>query len=149
MSRLLKKTIIMCAVGFAMGVAVGVILLLTGAFDYFPEEIRSDKILKCMIMSGFMGVAGMGGTVLYEIENWSIMRATVTHFVIVIIAFFSMAYVEEWYRFGDTKDAVITFILYVIAFFVIWLIQYLIAKKKVREMNEALKALRSKDEEKQ
>ncbi|MCR5053288.1 MAG: DUF3021 domain-containing protein [Lachnospiraceae bacterium] len=149
MSRLLKRTIIMCTVGFIMGMAVGVILLLTGCFDYFPEEILADKIPKCMIVSGFMGVAGMGGTVLYEIENWSIMRATVTHFVIVIVAFLTMAYVEEWYRFGDMKDAVLTFILYVIVFFFIWLIMYLIAKKNVKEMNEALKALRPKDEEKQ
>ena len=43
------------------------------------------------VVSGFFGAICMGGTVVYDIEKWSILKATITHFFITIISFFATA----------------------------------------------------------
>ena len=41
-----------------------------------------------LLMSGVLGMVANGSSVIYEIEEWSIARATITHFTIAMWAFF-------------------------------------------------------------
>ena len=83
-----------------------------------------------------------GSSVLYEIETWSIVRSTITHFIIAMATFYVVAFTLRWFAPTDPVCWIMSVIL-VIVYFIIWMIQYLIYKHKVKRMNEELKKWKS------
>ena len=70
-----KKAVLLGALGFALGVAIGVILTSADPGDNLRAAF--PYILVC----GIPGCIAMGSSVIYDIEEWSLVRASVTHFV--------------------------------------------------------------------
>lgn len=143
MNDIIKKAIRRALFGFELGLAVGIILMLTGAFDYLPPEGKALKLVLYMIVSGLMGSIGMGMTVVFEIESWSIARATFTHMGAVIIGYVLMGWIEGWYKYADgPRDLIITAVCIIVAYFFIWMVMYLKNKSQIRKMNEDLNEIK-------
>ena len=131
-----KKAVLLGALGFALGLAIGVILTLTGSADDLREAF--PYILVC----GIPGCIAMGSSVVYEIEKWSLIRATVTHFLITFICYYAIALPLGWFRFGDSMFWIITAAM-LAGYAVIWIIMHCSYKRQIRRMNDELRKMKS------
>ena len=76
-----------------------------------------------------------GASVIWEVEHWSLLRQTLTHFLLCSVVCLPIAWAmgwmadqPGWYLFG-----------FVAMYAGIWLINYLQIRRRVREINERLK----------
>ena len=135
-----KKAVLLGALGYAIGIVIGVVIFLCNSSRGFAEA------LPYILLRGIPGAVAMGSTVIYEIEKWSIARATVTHFLITFGCLYLVGFVLEWFRFGNPVFWIFTGTM-LAAYFLIWLVQYLACKRKIRKMNEDLRKWKSREAE--
>ena len=131
-----KKAVLLGALGFVLGVMIGVILTLTDSAD----DLRAafPYILVC----GIPGCIAMGSSVIYDIEEWSLARATVTHFLITFVSYYAIALPLGWFRLGDSLFWIIT-VSMLAGYVIVWWIMYLSYKRQIRRMNDKLRRVRS------
>ena len=140
MNSVLKKALILGSIGFAIGLAIGItIFFLTGG----SVEVITGRIVFEFLVGGIYGGLAMGGSAVYDIEEWSIARSTATHFICTFIGFFVLAYLQGWLMPGELLFWIFV-VMWIFAYFMIWLIQYLVYHRKINEMNEELKNIRNR-----
>ena len=147
MSELWKRTVILAAVGFVLGILVGLgFLSITGVGTYYVQK-GADGLALYLALSGLLGAVGMGGTTIYSMEHWGLLRCTVTHFVITLLAYCAVGSTLGWL---DLREPVtlLMFLGYVIAYFIIWLAMCIKYKRQIRRINEALKTWKAHQDEK-
>ena len=146
MSDLLKKGIILGLIGAAAGIGIGLVITLAGIAGGEAQGSIPELILY-FFMSGMLGFVNMGASVMYNIEHWSIARATGTHFTVSIISFYVFGFAIHWLDPGEVMFYIITAI-FIVVYFIIWLIQYIRYKKEIRKINDDLKRFRSNPDKK-
>ena len=132
-----KKATLMSLAGFAIGAAIGIMLMLAN------PSAGWKAALPHIILGGVQGAVAMGSSVVYEIEKWSIARATVTHFLLVFALFFAISLSMEWFRPDDPVLWIVVAAM-VAGYVLIWLFQYLSYKREIRKMNDNLRRWKSK-----
>ena len=78
MSTVCKKAILLSLLGYAAGCMIGLFFSLG-----YGEFVLADH-LTAILLGGIPGAVAMGSTVIYDIEKWSILRCTVTHFLVAM-----------------------------------------------------------------
>ena len=135
-----KKTVLLGLAGFVLGVLVCIGFMLA----------RSSEGLKAafpnLALSGIYGAVAMGSSVVYDIEKWSIARATATHFLLSFTLYFLLVLSMGWFRLDDPVFWIVIAVMVVI-YVLIWLFQYLSYKRKIRKMNHDLKIWKSTKKE--
>jgi Ca2+/Na+ antiporter len=127
-----KKATILGLAGFVLGGIICVIFILTGSSGGL-----GGKDLPHILLGGVYGAVAMGSTVIYDVEKWSIARATATHFMLVFALYFLLAFGLKWFRLDDPLFWIIIGCM-IAAYVLIWLIQYLSYRRTIRKMNENL-----------
>ena len=136
MKELWRKTAMLAAIGFAAGLLVaGGFLMLNGIQEVYAAR-GAGWMAAYILISGGVGLVNMGTMTIYGIERWSLTRATLTHFAIVLGSYFALGGFLGWFR---SAMAWIMLAGFVVVYFIIWLIIYLSYKRQVRRMNEDLK----------
>jgi len=146
-----KKVLQRCLLGAPIGLAVSVIItiiisLAVGGGVYYavvPELIADcgneiNAVLLQAVCSLLYGAAWGGASVIWEKENWSILRQTVTHLIVCSIATFPIAYFMYWME-HSVSGVLLYFGIFFAIYLIIWLSQYSAMKKRVQQMNEKLK----------
>lgn len=137
MNKLVKNAMILALIGFVCGTLISVIMFIIGGGRDF---IGNTLVL---LLGGIFGAIPMGLAVVYDIESWSIAKATIVHFVATFSGFFALAYLQGWLKPGDLFFWLWT-TLWVFAYFIIWLVQYLAYHRKISRMNDELKKIHSR-----
>ena len=108
-----------------------------------PEGAPFEKtfFIFHLIGSSIMGLVGYGGAIVYDIESWSLGRATFTHYIVSFMTMFVISEMLGWFSHGILFYVFISFTL---VYIIIWLTEYLIWKKQIREMNQDLEAMLKK-----
>ena len=127
-----KKIVLRCLAGALFGVAfsyiITIIISLTiGDGNFYPivPELAADcgsemnAVLLQMIFSLIYGAAWSGASLIWEQENWSLLRQTVTHLIICSLATFPVAYLLRWMA-HTVSGIIIYFSIFAIIYFVIW-----------------------------
>ncbi len=128
--------------GCTLGILIGAV---TWVFLTTDEEYANRMALLAQLFgSGIYGAICMGGTIVYDIESWSLIRATATHYITTFTAFFITNALLGWF---GSDIVLIAFIFLTIGYFIIWIIEYTIYKRQVRKLNEDLKSLIKETEE--
>ena len=154
-----NKFILKFSIGFSMGMLFCTIITsimttqhINDGTTYFcdPSFIKmfNNELVAFIvqsIISGLYGAICFGSTVIYEIEDWSILNTTLTHFFITIISFFVTAFTLKWWPSTDFITNAIFVIIIIIIYFIIWLVQYLIYKKEVKIIQSDIKKFRRKN----
>ena len=153
---MLKKVLALAGIGFLIGVVVGdVIAILTGTSSTGGITFTSEKLLEiaggnaaaAMILqslfSGIYGALCFMGVCFYDIERWPLALATAAHCAVIILVYIPVALLLGWVS-GITEILIVAGIQFV-AFFIIWLIMWLIYKKQVKELNELQKDFSGKE----
>ncbi len=137
-----KKMWIFAAIGFPIGVLIAVVIaFLSGEklvlYSWSLLE-RTGSIPVSVglniLLCGLYGAACMVGTQFYEVEEWSLLKATVLHYLVVVLGSLVCFLVLGWGgRFGDW---LIIAAIQTVIFFLIWLFMFLRYRAVVKELNE-------------
>lgn len=147
---MLKKVVQRTLLGFPQGVAIGFgitiwISAIIGDGAYHPaiaslvQACGSEigAVFLQFILTGLIGAAFAGSSAIFETE-WSILKQTIIHCIIVSATFLPIAYFTHWME--HTAVGIITyFAIFFGLYIVIWIMQYFIWKKKIRQMNNKIK----------
>lgn len=127
-----KKATLLGLLGYIAGCLIGLCFALqSGSFniaDALPQ----------ILLGGIPGAIAMGTTVVYDIEEWSLLRATVTHFLIVTGVMLLACFVLKWFDPWSTAFWIMLAAV-VVGYFIVWLIIYGSYKKQVQKLNKLLK----------
>lgn len=121
MNDILRKLILFAALGCIMGLAIGIVLWLIGDPEALAARESVNTLIIYLVTSAVYGMVAMGSSVVYDIEEWSIARATVIHFAVTLIGFYALGMIEGWLKFGDAVFCIMS-VSFVVVYFVIWLI---------------------------
>ena len=87
------------------------------------------------VCSFLYGAVFGGMSMVWELDNWSILKQTIVHFSVVSIVTMPIAYVTEWMH-HSILGAIIYFAIFGVSYVFIWLSQYIAIKKRIDEMNK-------------
>lgn len=155
----MKKTVIRrLVIGFIAGAIVGNLIaiissLISGHFAVVTTLLENElglagAIVLQSFLSGLIGLAGIGGMSLYDIDKLNLIAATTLHFVCIIISFTIAYFSLAW----GNRSVVIYFIICAIElaiFTIIWFCMYFAWKKQIKELNDNLEKYKEGIDEKQ
>lgn len=133
-------------IGLALSTIITIAISLTvrdGRFYAVVPELIADcgteinAVLLQTVCSLLYGAAWAGASIIWEIDNWSILRQTITHLIICSLCTFPIAYFMRWMdhsAFGILSYFGIFFAIY----FIIWMSQYMTIKKRIQQINSAV-----------
>lgn len=136
MNKAMRKGLLLGAAGLVAGAGIGAGIL----YLLEPAAYTSDagKVLLYALLSGIYGALAMGFSAVYDIERWSITRATVTHFAVTLGGMYGLGFALGWLSVKGWEFWLVT-AMFIVCYFIIWLVQYMIFRQNVRKMNRELK----------
>lgn len=139
MKEFFRKAAILAAIGFALGMLVGLVILSFhgGLRQYYAQRGR-DAVVLYLAVSALLGAVNMGSAAIYTLEHWGALRCTLIHFAIAMGTVCAAGFPMDWF---SLRDPATLWILggCVVLYFIIWVIMYIQHRRQVRRMNEALK----------
>lgn len=147
----MKKKMIQRGIwGFPMGLAIGyaesiLMSLCWGRGYYSPcspalSDLMGNEINAVIIQAllcGLIGVSFAAGSVIWEIEHWSLIKQTGIYFAVNAMIMLPAAYLLYWME-HSIKGFLIYFAVFALIFVFFWLISLGIARYNVKNMNENL-----------
>lgn len=121
-----------CFVGFIIGVALDVVIV--SCME--TSNMGDGAIWAQYLFSGLYGAACMGGTVLYKIEIWSLIKCTVLHWLITALLYVPVAWGLKWV--DSLQALLLTEGIMLVVFLLIWSFMYLRWKVKIHRLNELI-----------
>jgi len=108
-------------------------------YSVVPELINlckneTNAVIMQTICALLYGAVWGGITVIWEIDEWSLLKQTVIHFLISSVVTFPIAYVTRWMQ-HTIKGMLSYFGIFAVIYIIIWVSQYLNMKKKIQSMN--------------
>lgn len=142
-----KKVVIRCFIGAPIGLAISTIItiaisLIVGDGRFYavvPEMIADcgteiNAVLLQAICSLLYGAAWAGASIIWEMDHWSILRQTTTHFIICSLCTFPIAYFMRWMN-HSILGILSYFGIFIAIYFIIWMSQYMAVKKRIQQIN--------------
>lgn len=146
-----KKILFRCLIGAPIGLAISTVITIiislgVGDGNFYPvvPELITDcgneinAVLLQAVCSLLYGAAWAGASGIWENENWSILRQTVTHFLICSLATLPIAYFMRWMQ-HTVSGILFYFGIFFVIYLIVWLSQYSAMKKRVDEMNKKVR----------
>ena len=117
---LIKKAIIRGIIPFIIMTAISLMMKYQGV-DVFQ--------VKSTFLVGIIVTSVAAASVIYEIENWSLLKQSVVHFVIMLVTVFPCLLVSGWFKLNNILDYIKVFGIFLFAGVVLWSIAYFIFGK--------------------
>ena len=133
-----KRAIMLAAIGYVIGCAVGLCFALQN-----KNRTLADALPR-ILLGGIPGAITMGSAVIYDVEKWSILRVTATHFLIVAGVMVLACFALNWFEPGSAAFWILMAVM-LAGYILIGLIMYCCFRAKVRKLNEMLKENRETD----
>ncbi len=153
------RFLILASLGFGLGIIVGTLITAATATMTYADgtlylcsrqliEDVGNPLLAFTIQcfaTGIYGAIAMGGSAVYSIEEWSIARCTVTHFFSTIVCLYILGFFMRWFTLEDFSSLLTMFVIFVIPYIIIWMVNYLSCRKELRKINRELEILKSSE----
>lgn len=146
-----KKIVLRGLFGFPIGITIGYfITILISLFfadgvylSCVPELIavmgnEINAVILQTVLSGIVGAGFAAGSVIWEIENWSLVKQTGIYFSVISVIMLPVAYFAYWME-HSIAGFLTYFGIFVLIFALIWVVQFAAGKRNVRKMNEKLR----------
>ena len=144
----MKKNVLQRALlGFPLGICLGyaitiLISLIIGNGEYLPVppqlvlELGNEinAVLVQTLLCGILGAGFAAASVIWEMEDWSLVKQTGLYFLISSLLMIPVAWLANWME-HSFRGFVIYFGIFLILFVIIWLIQYLFIRENIKKMN--------------
>lgn len=145
-----KKIILRGALGFPIGITIGylitIFISLIWAKGYYspcvPELITSmgseiNAVILQALLSGLMGIGFGASSIIWELEDWNVVKQTGIYFGIISVIMLPIAYFLHWME-HSLKGFLSYFTIFVLIFIIIWVIQFIKGKHFVKKINNSL-----------
>ncbi len=154
-----KKIVLRGILGFPIGIAIGYLITIFISLGWadgsympcVPELILAmgneiNAVVLQALLCGLLGAGFAASSVIWEIENWSIIKQTGIYFMIISVIMLPIAYFAYWME-HSVAGVLRYFGIFVAIFAFIWVMQFVIGKQNVKKMNENLPNVKgSRDE---
>ena len=147
-----KKVILRSLIGAPIGLTISFIITLIisviinkGEFYPVVPQLTAlcgselNAVVIQTICSLVYGAALGGASVIWDMENWSLLKQTVIHCIVISVSMLPIAYCMYWMPhsfWGIAGYIAIFFFIYLF----IWFSQYFAMKKRIQEFNKKVKA---------
>lgn len=145
-----RKIFLRVMLGFPLGIAIGylitIFISLVWANGYYspcvPElaDVMGNEINAVLfqaLLCGLLGSGFAGSSVIWEMEDWGLVKQSGIYFLIVSVIMMPIAYVLYWME-HSLVGVLSYFGIFFLIFAVIWIVQYIIARHNVNKLNETL-----------
>ena len=141
--NIVLRSLLGAPLGLAIGYAISIVIsLIRGDGIYYPVnpalEVALAGELKAVILQAIImmmyGMTWAGSSVIWEMDNWSILRQTATHLLITSLVTLPVAYYLQWMD-HSLGGVLLYFGFFFLIYILIWLSQYSAMKKKVEQFN--------------
>lgn len=85
------------------------------------------------ILSAILGATFSSGSIIWEMDNWSLLKQTGLYFGITTVAMMTVAYICEWME-HSIKGFISYLAIFFAIFIVVWIVQYVSWKKKISSL---------------
>ncbi len=154
-----SRFIQMSSVGFSLGIFVGLFIaaissIVSGddSFHIYGEQFAQKignvtlSFIIELLCYGLLGVVGMGvKTLTYDNDKIPLLKATVIHFIIVMVVFVFVSNLLCWFEAGDIIGRVIFYGCFILVYAMIWAIMSAIYKKEINTINNKLKQIQKEN----
>lgn len=145
-----KELIRRIGIGFILGIVICYLLSITisiflGNGNYYPclpsltkrfgNEITA--VIIQTILSAILGSSLFASSLIWEKENWSLLKQTSLYFAIVTILMMTVAYLCDWME-HSVKGVLCYFAMFFVIFIIIWTIQFTFLKHLVKKINSEI-----------
>ena len=103
--------------------------------ERFGNEITA--IIIQTVLSAVLGAGFAGSSIIWEMDEWSLLKQTSIYFGIVSVLMMIIAYICEWME-HSVKGVLSYFGIFFAIFIVVWIVQYLIWKVRVSKIKEGI-----------
>lgn len=145
-----KKLFFRLLLGIPLGIALGYVISILislgrgeGAYSPCMPQLEAhvgSEIGAVVLQAALCGLIGAGfsaGSLIWEVERWSLVRQTITHFLLSSLIMLPIAYFTYWME-HSLWGFLRYFGIFAGIFAGIWLSQYLSIRRQVAKMNEKL-----------
>ncbi len=145
-----RKIVLRSILGFPIGITIGhlisIFISLGWANGYYtpcvPELIslmgnEINAVVLQTLLCGLLGTGFAASSVIWEIENWSIIKQTGIYFIINSAIMLPIAYFSYWME-HSVAGFFSYFGIFVLIFAFVWIIEFVIGKHIVKKMNKNL-----------
>ena len=103
--------------------------------ERFGNEITA--IIIQTVLSAVLGAGFAGSSIIWEMDEWSLLKQTSIYFGIVYVLMMTIAYICEW--MDHSVNGVLSYFgIFFAIFIVVWIVQYLIWKVRVSKIKEGI-----------
>lgn len=106
-----------------------------GLIERFGNEVTAVIIQTAL--SAVLGAGFAGCSVIWEKDEWSLLKQTGTYFGIVSVLMMTVAYICEWME-HSVKGVLSYFAIFFVIFIVVWIVQYFIWKVRISKIKEGI-----------
>ena len=103
--------------------------------ERFGNEVTA--IIMQTALSAVLGAGFAGSSIIWEMDEWSLLKQTSIYFGIVSVLMMTIAYICEWME-HSVKGILSYFGIFVAIFIGVWIVQYLIWKVRVSRIKEKI-----------
>lgn len=141
--KLIGRGLLGFPLGIAMGYLITILISLSNAngeyFAVMPELERTvgSEINAVALQAALCGLLGAGfamASVIWELDSWSLARQSAVYFAVISAVMLPIAYIANWME-HSLKGFIVYFGIFAAVFVVIWLVRYLVWRRRVRMMN--------------
>lgn len=86
------------------------------------------------VLGAALGMLAFGGMCFFDIEEWSLLRASMAHCALILVAYLIAGSLLHWFS-RHMISILIMSLITIVAYALIWLIMYALWKREIREMN--------------
>lgn len=147
-----KKIILRGAIGGPVGILIGYIITIVSSLIWAESGYYSPCVPELIAQAGseinavllqtalctVLGATFGAASVIWEIENWNIVKQTGLYFLITCAVMMLVAYCLHWME-HSVAGFLLYFGIFAVLFFMIWLIQYVCIRYSIRRINANLK----------
>lgn len=146
-----KKIIARGVLGIPFGITIGYLITIISSLKWgqgyyapcAPELVdmmggEIQAVLLQTFLCAALGIVCAAGSVIWEVENWNIVKQTGLYFVLIWAAMMPIAYFLYWMEHSFIGFFAY-FAIFVGIFILMWLSQYLVNRRHIRAINAKLK----------
>lgn len=136
--------------GFMIGVFIGETMLiinslLAGKGVFYPinpllisgNGAQLSLVVIQYIMTGIIGMTFAASSVIFEMENWGLLRQTAVHFIITSVVMYICGFICNWFP-HNFKSTAIWFGVFIIIYLLFWTGFTIYYRVVIRKINDAM-----------